>query len=89
VDKETTGVAHLYSMYVDPPLRRGGLGRQLVARICDWAREGGMRRVILNVTETNAAAIRMYESCGFVPTGRRQPLSHTPALLELEMGREL
>jgi len=25
-DKETASVAHLYSMYVDPPLRRGGFG---------------------------------------------------------------
>ena len=88
VDKETTSVAHLYSMYVDPPLRRGGFGRQLVALICDWARDGGMHRVVLNVTETNAGAIRFYESCGFVPTGRRQPLPHTPSLLEVEMGRE-
>lgn len=89
VDKETTSLAHLYSMFVDPPLRRGGFGRTLVARVCDWARAGGMHRVVLNVTETNAGAIRFYESCGFVPTGRRQPLSHTPSLLEVEMGREL
>lgn len=89
VDKDATSLAHLYSMYVDPPLRRGGFGRQLLALICDWARAGGMHRVILNVTETNAGAIRFYESCGFVPTGRKQPLSHTPSLLEVEMGREL
>jgi GNAT superfamily N-acetyltransferase len=87
VDKETASVAHLYSMFVDPPLRRGGFGRQLVELICDWARAGGLHRVILNVTETNAGAIRLYESCGFVPTGRRQPLPHTPSLVE--MGRDL
>ena len=89
LDNETTNVAHLYSMYVDPPLRRGGFGRQLVALVCDWARARGMHRVILNVTETNAGAVRFYESCGFVPTGRKQALSHTPSLLEVEMGREL
>ena len=34
-----------------------------------WARGEGYRRVVLDVADANRAAIRLYESCGFVATG--------------------
>ena len=93
----TTGVhespthehVHLYAMWVDPLARRSGVGRALVDAVCEWARERGAKRVRLGVTVTNEAAIRLYESCGFVATGRTEPLPHTPSLLEHEMERVL
>ena len=80
---------HLYSMWVHPAVRRSGAGRGLVEAVCEWARAIGALRIRLDVTVTNAPAIRLYESCGFVPTGREAPLPHTPSLLEQEMERAL
>lgn len=80
---------HLFSMWVDPASRRSGVGRRLVAAVCEWGRGLGVRRVRLDVTITNLPAIRLYERCGFVATGGTAPLPHTPSLLEQEMERDL
>jgi len=77
--------AHLFGMYVGPAFRGQGYGRRLVEEVCEWARRAGEHRIILDVTETNLPAIRLYEACGFARTGRTQPLPHTPALQEIEM----
>lgn len=88
-DETGRDLCHLYGMFVDAEVRGRGHGRALVDAVCAWARSRGSRRVVLNVTETNAEAIRLYEACGFVRTGAVQPLPHTPALLEIEMERRL
>jgi RimJ/RimL family protein N-acetyltransferase len=41
------------------------------------------------VTDNNKPARRLYERCGFTPTGERQPLPSNPALGELAMTRDL
>lgn len=88
-DERQRELCHLYGMFVAPDVRGRGHGRALVEAVCAWARSRGSRRVVLNVTETNAEAIRLHEGCGFVRTGAVQPLPHTPALLEIEMERRL
>ncbi len=35
------------------------------------------------------AALRLYQRCGFSPTGKTKPLDHTPSVSECEMVREL
>jgi ribosomal protein S18 acetylase RimI-like enzyme len=58
--------ANLFGMYVVPASRQGGFGRHLVLAVLEEAasREG-VRIVQLTVTEGNAAAQTLYESCGF------------------------
>lgn len=89
VDQEHPRLGHLYGMYVAPALRDRGIGRSLVEAVCQWARSVGVDRVLLDVTEMNAPAIALYERCGFVRTGRTQPLPHTPTITEIEMERAL
>lgn len=84
-ESEGERCADLISMWVSPSYRGRGIGRRLVERLVGWARERGARRVILWVTETNAAAIGLYARCGFVPTSATQPLPSDPHLLEREM----
>jgi GNAT superfamily N-acetyltransferase len=60
-----------------------------IAAVLDWARASRARSVHLWVTETNKPACRLYERCGFSPTGERQPLPSNPALGELGMTRPL
>jgi len=87
--EEEPSVANLVSMWVDPAFRGRGVGRALVERVFEWAREHGATRVDLWVTETNEPAIRLYESCGFVRGEGRQPLPSDPSLGEVAMHRPL
>ena len=74
-------------MWVTPSLRRRGIGTALTQAVLDWADQRGVQIVNLWVTETNDAAHRMYERCGFVESGERQPLPSDPALEEIAMSR--
>jgi GNAT superfamily N-acetyltransferase len=72
-------------MWVAPHARGQGVGRQLVAAVVQWARDHDATSVELWVTETNAAARRLYESCGLVLSGGRQTLPSNPMLSEVAM----
>lgn len=61
--------AGLYAMWVDPSVRGLRIGRELVGAVCAWAKGLGRRRVLLDVADANAPAIRLYEACGFERTG--------------------
>ena len=57
-------------MYVSPASRQGGFARQLVQAILEEAASRqGVTIVQLTVTEGNAAAQTLYESCGFKSFG--------------------
>lgn len=51
---------------VDPDHRRLGLGRKLVVRTIECMRQSGADEVILETEITNTAALRLYESIGFL-----------------------
>lgn len=68
-DKEDAEVVHLMAMWVNPALRGSGAAERLVAAVVAWGRTEGARCVRLDVFETNERARRVYERCGFVPTG--------------------
>jgi len=52
--------------------RRRGIGRALLGRAADWARESGVAKLELHVFPDNAPAIALYESFGFVREGYRR-----------------
>jgi GNAT superfamily N-acetyltransferase len=81
------GMAELVSMWVRPQARGQGIGRALVGAVVQWAQAQGHSSVHLWVTETNAPARRLYESCGFAATGERQPLPSHPRYAEISMVR--
>ncbi len=53
-----------------PDLTGHGLGQAFTAAVIDLARRQGAGRITLAVAAFNARAIRVYERCGFVETGR-------------------
>ena len=57
---------------VDPRAQRRGLGRRLLEGVLDEQRRDGMVLATLEVRASNAAAIGLYESTGFVRVGRRK-----------------
>ena len=61
----TGGDCLLEDLYVDDAARGAGLGRALVQATLDRARARGCRRAELDVNESNAAAIALYEGFGF------------------------
>jgi GNAT superfamily N-acetyltransferase len=82
-------VAHLYAMWVDPSVRRGGVGARLVEEVSAWAAAAGATELELGVTQTNAAARRLYEACGFADTGSRHPLREGAPIQVIVMRRAL
>ena len=79
----------LVSMWVRPQARGHGVGAALIAAVVDWATARDAAAVHLWVTETNKHARLLYERCGFVLTGERQPLPSNPHLGEVGMTRPL
>lgn len=57
--------AYLQELYVAPALRGRGIGRALLQRAIDLAREKGADGIDLNTGETDTAARGLYESMGF------------------------
>ena len=64
--------ADLANLAVDPVARGRGIGRQLLQGVVDAARTADVRHVYLEVRESNARAITLYESAGFRVFGRRK-----------------
>jgi GNAT superfamily N-acetyltransferase len=65
---------HLESMWVDPPRRQQGVGLELRDYAERHARERGETALGLWVIGGNDAALRLYESRGYLATGRHGPL---------------
>lgn len=101
----TTGIAYtehdpqpmLVGMWVRDAARGLGSGRRLVEAALAWARDHQADEVMLWVVADNLAAIKLYESCGFVAWGKVDaPPSNLPPNLppnpcaeELEMRLDL
>ena len=65
------GEAQVLNLSVAPDTRRQGLGGALLERFCDDAVRCGAEQVFLEVRVSNAGAIALYESAGFVRVARR------------------
>ena len=50
--------------------RRQGIGRALIAHLEAWAVARGVERMILDVSETNVGAIRLYHDLGYRDASR-------------------
>ncbi len=57
--------AYLEELYVVPVHRGRGIGRALLESVLEVARAQGATRIDLGTSETDTAAIGLYESCGF------------------------
>ena len=77
----------LISMFVRPQARGRGVGEAIIDAVVGWAIRKDASTVHLWVTETNKAARKLYERCGFTVTAERQPLPSNPALGEIGMQR--
>ncbi|HEX2903958.1 MAG TPA: GNAT family N-acetyltransferase [Jatrophihabitans sp.] len=83
-EKPPPPAGEINAMWVDPELRGEGIGELLLRALLDAGRAAGYQAVRLWVTRGNDGAIRLYERCGFLPTGRTEPLLSDPQLTVLE-----
>lgn len=63
--------AELLTLAVNPACRRAGIGRALMARFIDTARERGATQAFLEVAADNAAALALYDGCSLARVGLR------------------
>ncbi len=66
------------NIIVDQRFRRSGVGSSLVQDLLAGARSAGVASIILEVRESNLPALRLYESIGFNPEGRRKNYYRDP-----------
>jgi ribosomal-protein-alanine N-acetyltransferase len=64
--------AHILNLCVAASMQRQGLGRQLLDRLLQLAQALQVERMFLEVRPSNAAAIHLYESAGFIRMGLRK-----------------
>ena len=57
--------AWIHSVYVEPSLRRRGIGRQLTETMVAWCREQGFRSIYLHASEQGR---HLYQALGFEPS---------------------
>jgi len=89
VDPAERALAHLYALWVARDARRTGVATALIDAICSWARERGASTIDLSVTVGNDGAMALYERCGFVDTGEREPLRAGSPLRLMKMRASL
>ena len=81
------GHAWLEALWVDPSVRRVGLGSGLIEAVAAWSRDRGAANLELSVTVGNEAAAALYARAGFIETGRRRPLPADPSRTEVFLSR--
>lgn len=67
-------IVEIGAMWVSPPARGKGAGSGLLTAALDWAISRGVHHAELWVTESNAAAMSLYERYGFRRTSETQAL---------------
>jgi ribosomal protein S18 acetylase RimI-like enzyme len=58
--------AYVFLLYVAPEHRHQGLGTALMQQAQTWAKQQGYSQIGLQVFESNAAALRLYDKLGYV-----------------------
>jgi len=69
----------LENIAVLPEFRRRGLARELLSVLLTHARQQGAERILLEVRQSNAPAIQLYEEAGFQQLGKRPDYYRNPS----------
>ena len=67
---ESSPVAFLEGIFVDPVFRRTGVARRLVGAVEDWARQRGCSELASDTGIANIASQNMHNALGFTETQR-------------------
>jgi aminoglycoside 6'-N-acetyltransferase I len=67
---ETSPVAYIEAWYVDPDIRRSGLGRALLDAAENWGRSNGYSEIASDALLDNAVSYSAHKRCGYDEVGR-------------------
>ena len=81
--------ADMMNLAVAPEFRRQGIGEALVNALVAHLQQKGIIALLLEVRASNAPAIALYQSLGFVQVGRRPRYYRNPREYALIMRKEL
>ena len=81
--------ADIMNVAVHPDYRRQGIGQDLVLALATALQENGICFVMLEVRQSNASAISLYEKLGFQQVGLRPNYYRNPKENALIMRKEL
>jgi ribosomal-protein-alanine N-acetyltransferase len=87
--REVAGEAEILNLAVGAAWRRRGIGRQLMQMAVQEAASRGVKRVFLEVRESNVVAKAFYLGLGFAQEGRRREYYRDPAEDALLLSRTL
>lgn len=73
------GEGEIQRIAVHPEYRKQGMGRKMMEKMVQTAREKGVREMTLEVRSSNQAAICLYESWGFQKEAVRKEYYHHPS----------
>lgn len=76
--QEICGEAYITNIAVFGEYRKSGVGRSLLKSACDGAKSRECEFITLEVRESNAPAISLYESEGFEMAGIRKKFYSSP-----------
>jgi len=89
IGRQVADEAEILNVAVASSERRRGQGRELLNAALEEFRSRGIRRVFLEVRESNVIAITFYTKQGFAKTGRRGGYYREPEEAAVVMGRKL
>ncbi len=78
IRKQADGIAELKRMYVRPEFQNLGIGRILMERAIELAKELGYEKIRLDTLDTMLPAIHLYKTYGFteIPAYYHNPISN-------------
>lgn len=72
------GEGFISKLMVSKKSRRQGIGFMLLERLCEYAEHNAMFALTLEVRESNAPAVALYEKAGFKNLGKRKNFYRNP-----------
>ncbi len=64
--------SELLNVAIAPSHRGRGFGKKLMEFYIDFCRHSGVKKYYLEVNPENVSAVRLYQSFGYQPTGKRK-----------------
>lgn len=89
VELLTSGAPHLAEIDVHPEHGRRGLGKRLVAAVCDWTKRSGHGEITLTTFRDVRFNMPFYQSCGFEEVPRPALRAELREIIEDEARRGL